>query len=89
MATLAGKGHIFMIMNFKEGWETATIKCVICKKSEEVEYDPVRRKRNIQGEMVQDVWIEASDQYREKMIALRTGMYWCDDCFPKDEVEWE
>jgi len=76
-------------INFKEGWETATIKCVICKKSEEVEYDPVRRKRNIQGENVQDIWIEASDQYREKMIALRSGIYICDDCFPKDEVEWE
>tara|TARA_R100000808_G_C2096129_1_gene114801 strand:+ start:395 stop:625 length:231 start_codon:yes stop_codon:yes gene_type:complete len=72
-------------INFKEGWKTATLKCVMCRRSEEVEYDPDRSKRHIQGENVQDVWVEASKQYREKMIALRTGIYICDDCFPKDK----
>lgn len=72
-------------INFKEGWKTATLKCVMCRQSEEVEYDPARRKRHIQGEMVQDVWIEATDAYRSQMIGLRSGIYICDDCFPKDE----
>ena len=45
-----------MILDFKEGWETATLKCVMCKKSEKVEYDPERRKRHMRGELVQDVW---------------------------------
>ena len=43
-------------INFKEGWKTATLKCVMCRQSEEVEYDPARRKRHIQGEMVQMFW---------------------------------
>ena len=74
-----------MTVNFKEGWETATLKCVMCKKSEKVEYDPDRRKRHMRGELVQDVWIEATDAYRSQMIGLRSGIYICDDCYPKDE----
>ena len=85
MEALARERHLFMTVNFKEGWETATLKCVMCKKSEKVKYDPERRKRHMRGELVQDVWIEATNAYRSQMIGLRSGIYICDDCFPKEE----
>ena len=72
-----------MGMNFKEGWKTASLKCNGCGVEEKVEYDPERRKRHMRGELVQDVWIEATDAYRSQMIGLRSGFYMCDPCFPK------
>jgi len=68
-------------INFKEGWEQATLKCEVCKEEDTVEYDPARRKRHNQGELVQEVWSEAPAEYREKMIGLRSGMYICNSCF--------
>ncbi len=70
-----------------EGWETFKITCQICKQTQEVQADPDRIARHHNGGLVQDVWIEATDEYREMMIGIRSGHWICgkshNDCWTK------
>ena len=54
-----------------EGWEEFTLTCGICKGTFSELADPSRVARHWAGAMVQDVWTEANDDYREFMIAVR------------------
>jgi len=78
-----------------DGWEEFELTCVSCKETFTELADPSRVARHWAGEMVQNVWSEAGDDYREFMIGIRSGHWICgakyNDCwttvFGSDEEE--
>ena len=41
----------------------------------------------MKGALVQDVWSDWSPERREIIIGQRSGIYICDDCFPKEDED--
>ena len=54
-----------------DGWEEFQLTCASCKETFTELADQDRVVRHWEGAMVQDVWNEAGDDYREFMIAVR------------------
>jgi hypothetical protein len=59
--------------------------CLTCKGEAYVLAQPDLVDKYQQGELVQNVWPDASTEYREVIIGWRTGAYICPMCALDDE----
>jgi len=62
------------------------VKCAGCGHQDVVAVSKKDLTAYYQGALVQDVWPEMAPADREKIIGWRSGVWYCDDCFPKEEV---
>ncbi len=56
----------------------ATRQCVVCGQHAVIELDPVKIARWKAGGLVQDVWPEQSDEWREMLITGTHPKCWTD-----------
>jgi len=59
--------------------------CLTCKGEAYVLAEPDLVDKYYQGALVQNVWPDASTEYREVIIGWRTGAYICSTCALDDE----
>ena len=63
------------------------VKCQLCPTTAWPLVGKDEWERYTKGALVQDVWSDWSPARREIIIGQRSGMYLCDDCFPKEDED--